>query len=227
MPVIVIFGVPGCLLVLHVFTERSARYAGSVFQLLGIVLALWGLELTRRLFEYPSLTQLARDWMASRPRRPRGEAITLNAGVVAVPGMNAELKVGRGLGPKLSWQERLLNIEWHLGDIRTDLANANAKHASQVDQLRNEMIEKIRASGESVSEVRKRLQESQTGGLWLAAIGLVFLFAGTVLCGIAPDLSPEDEPCPHPEMTHEHPRRLLPDFGTALRYTASGASLPC
>lgn len=49
-------------------TEQSVRIAGLALELLGLGIALWGLEKTRKDFGRPSVVALLKKWWAARPK---------------------------------------------------------------------------------------------------------------------------------------------------------------
>jgi hypothetical protein len=186
-------GLPVMVLATSIFlvwppvTEQRARWIGTALQLFGTGLALWGLDKTRRLFQLPSLISIARSWVNSRPGRNvvvemTGQAVGMSIGLLGTA------SVEYAMGPHLDPERRLSAIESNLAELRKEFAAANSKHAAALSTFRTDLVAKIGTANSALADVRGQLRESQAGGLWQATAGLVFIFVGMVICGVASDI---------------------------------------
>lgn len=161
-------------------SKDQIEHAGVLLQLVGTGIGFRALSATRKLFKIPSLMDEARAWVG---RRPRNITVQLTGGAFGVSGGSANLSTWRGMGSDLDVQTRIDALVANLEELKKEAAKSNQEHRAAVAKLRTDMESKTRAIEEVLSGTTLTLHESQTGGLWMAAVALIILFVGTVLAG--------------------------------------------
>jgi hypothetical protein len=144
-------------------------------------MGFWALRATRKLFKLPSLMDEARAWIGRRPRRNiTGQLETASFGVSVGSARNS---VWSAMGADLDATRRMDAMAANIEQLRKEADEARAEHTAATAKLRNDMESKARVIEESLSGTTLTLRESQTGGLWMAAVALIMLLVGTILAG--------------------------------------------
>lgn len=159
-------------------TEERIEHAGALLQLVGTGMGIWALSATRKLFKMPSLMDEVRAWIG---RRPRNITVQLTGGTFGVSGGSARLSVWSAMGSDLDASTRIDAMAANIEQLRKEADEARAEHRAATAKLRTDMESKTRAIEEGLSATTHTLHESQTSGLWIAAVALIMLLVGTVL----------------------------------------------
>jgi hypothetical protein len=123
----------------------------------------------------------ARAWIGRRPRRNiTGQ---LETGSFGVTGGSARMSVWSAMGSDLDATTRMNAMAANIEQLRKEAEEARAEHTAATAKVRTDMESKTRAIEEGLSGTALALHESQTGGLWMAAVALIMLLVGTVLAG--------------------------------------------
>ncbi|HWG87943.1 MAG TPA: hypothetical protein VN679_09200 [Candidatus Acidoferrales bacterium] len=170
-------------------TERAIRLVGGALQIMGLSTVIWGIAATRKQFGHTSGLRLAASWFRRCPivRRTaylEPDGITVGASLIGI-----RLTSVFTPKPDLSFAERLTVIEKGILTVQQRVSDAE----SQMDQERGNTHGKIAAETNARErgdkEVMKQLEGASTGGVYISAIGTLWLFAGLVLSTASPELA--------------------------------------
>ncbi len=168
--------------------EQGIKFAGLGLQIAGLATVAWGVRKTRTLFGRPTLFGRAKRWLGSFPRcRPR----TLSASVQGIASAalfgSARVRVNASKDATLEQRIGILENNFRLLD-------------EEVARLGNEIREGIKASADALTgevnerikkddELRDMLDASETGGLDISAMDLVWLAAGVIASTASQELA--------------------------------------
>ena len=169
--------------------EATIRITGLVLQLLGIGTVAWGIRVTRKFFGRPSILTLLRQWFNHFPRfAGRTIAATANIHAISMTG-NARGHVWRHPGPDATIEDRVKAIEDNLQDVNQRLCSTQTEidqgFREQTGNLKHEQDMRSRAD----QEIREKLEATETGGLHISAMGVLWLFIGIIMSTIPAELS--------------------------------------
>lgn len=167
--------------------EFANRVLGVALQLLGLITTGFGIRDTRRLFGRPTLLESVRRWLrALPPFQPK--SVTLTASAALGLGASGEAYVSRGSGTG-SVEDRLAAIEENLKALREIVFAKAAALENKTRELKQEIQEE---TGQRTAEDRRiemLMRSANTDGLWLAAVGLLWIAAGIVLATFPTELA--------------------------------------
>ena len=150
-------------------------------ELLGLVIVVLGLRATHSLFDEPTLMQVARDWLKRFPKFKSAIRIVVREGKIGVHGASA-MTFGTVSPPATaSTEERVAALEENvnqihnlISEIHQKIDTEGRKHAGALESERRER--------ESADEkTQELLRDATAGGLYLEAMGVIWLFLGIVL----------------------------------------------
>lgn len=99
------------------------------------------------------------------------------------------VRIDYAMGPQhASADARFSAIEENIRQLRKEIDEAAARHASELADTRRVIDERFRTSDTVIAEVAAKLRESQAGAIWQAAFALSLIFVGLLICGFAPDI---------------------------------------
>jgi type II secretory pathway component PulM len=162
-------------------TEERIAHAGALLQLVGTGMGFGALSATRKLFKLPSLMDEARAWVGRRPRRNR--TVQLECRGFGTSASSVNMSLWSAMGSDLDASKRMDAMAANIEQLRKEAAEARAEHSAATMKIRKDMEFKTGAIEEGLSGTTLTLRESQTGGLWMAAVALIMLFIGTVFAG--------------------------------------------
>jgi len=180
-----------CLSTLLLFraAEPLIRFTGLFLQLLGISTVLYGISETRKLFNCPSLLSVASRWLTSFPK------FRLPKRTVRLVGQAGEMSfAGRVIarhqaGPNATIEDRVRVLESNLQliDHRMD------ELQQQIDQANRQTNQALAAERQTrehdIDHLRKKLEITETGGLYVSLMGLVWLIVGLMMSTASLELS--------------------------------------
>jgi hypothetical protein len=178
-----------CLALRRGATEPQIRLVGLLLQLFGIGTVAWGIYETRKLFSQAKLVDQLRGWLRRFPVYG-GRVVSANLSIT-VPGASLE---GRGyvsevVGTGVPLEARVQSLEnnMRLTNTRIDQTQneMDRRFRSQADLLKLE--EQARAQHDEV--LGTTLRASGTGGLYISAMGALWLFVGVTLSTAAPEIA--------------------------------------
>lgn len=185
IPVLLGFGVIYCFNA----SEPSIRISGLILQALGIGTVIWGISETRSQFGHPSSISIFLAWLNRFPlKRQIGyfqpDGITMSSSIVGARGTSIFIPT-----PDAPLDERLKTIENGLETLQDRIEGAE----SQIDQHQSTTNGKILAEAHTREsedgKIMASIESSSTGGLYISAIGALWLFVGVVLSTAAPEIS--------------------------------------
>ena len=169
--------------------EATIRITGMVLQLLGIGTVAWGIHTTRKEFGHPSIFTV---WHQRLSRFPSfGKRVVTGTAHITLPGMTV---TGRGhppvsAGPEASIETRVQALEENLQIVH-----------DRVSQTQNEMDQGFRKYSEALKQeeqvrdkedqnIRAKLEATETGGLYISAMGAFWLFVGVTMSTVPVELA--------------------------------------
>lgn len=163
-------------------SESQTRLVGLALQLCGLATVGWGIRKTRKFFGLPPLASAARDWLRRVPR-PFGRVVeghVLMAGEAGF-GVEGSARLSVDVRPDATLEERVAAIESRVREL--DQRHEETRRLLDREARdRQAALDEERTTREKVdNEIRSNLTLSQTGGLYLSVVGLVWLSLGLTL----------------------------------------------
>lgn len=169
-------------------TEKAFRLVGMSLQLVGVVTVMLGISKTRADFGQPSLRSQFQTWAKRFPAlHPTPITISLG-GIDLVHTGRGSIHTTRGPAIDQSVEGRLDHLEKVVNDIGLELAKTRSSIEEAEHKTQQALDKQSDQFAEEVASVAKRIEATATGGVHVSAIGVIFLFLGTVFGGMAPEL---------------------------------------
>ena len=162
-------------------SEPKTRIIGLFLQLFGIGTVAWGLRKTRRLFGYAGFFEHSVEWLKRFPKyKPRPVSCE---GHLSFPPfqISGSMHGWQSSGLEIPIEKRLAAIEANLLDVNQRLVQLQQWIDHETRKITSELHEERRLRREEDEETRRKLAISQTGGLTISAMGLVWLLGGVIL----------------------------------------------
>ncbi len=170
-------------------TEQEVRFTGLLLQILGIGTVAWGIRETRALFGRPTLFAQFRAWLRRFP--VYGGRVVSASASITMPriSVNARGHAGASAGPDAS------------ADARIEALEKNVRLLNErIDHTQNEMDQKFRSHADFLKQeertralhdqaIREKLEATETGGLHISAMGVLWLFIGVTLSTAATEIA--------------------------------------
>ena len=186
MIVVVIFAGP---ILLFQPTEPQIRLGGLFLQLLGLSTVLSGISQTRKLFNLPSLLTVAVRWLMSFPKFRLERRVARMIGQAGEFDLAARMKARHQAGPDASLEDRVRVLEANLQLL--DQQSDNLQH--QLDEANRQANSALAAESQSreraLDNLREKLTLTETGGLDVSLMGLIWLMVGLVITTASIELS--------------------------------------
>ena len=169
--------------------EATIRITGLFLQLLGIGTVAWGIRVTRKFFGRPSIFTLARYWFSRFPSFS-GRTITASASIQGISlTANARAHVWRDLDPDATIEDRIKALEDNLQDVNQRLCSTQSEidrsFRVEAENLKREQDPRSKAD----QEIREKLEATETGGLHISAMGVLWLSVGVIMSTIPTELA--------------------------------------
>jgi hypothetical protein len=162
-------------------SETKIRIIGLFLQLCGIGTVAWGLRETRKLFGYPGFVEHLWEWIKRFPRfKPKPSHSYVNATLPMIK-VNSRGHSWQNSAPDATIEERLQAVEANLLNVNQRLIQVHQRIDHETRRITSELSEEQRLREEEDEEIRRKLSLSQTGGLSISAMGLVWLFWGIIM----------------------------------------------
>jgi len=109
----------------------------------------------------------------------------------AFPGISLEASgySWQSFGPEVPIEKRLSAIEANLKGVDERLNQVQQRLHYETCRISSESHEERTAREEEDLKTRRKLELSQTGGLSISAVGLVWLFLGLILSTASPEIA--------------------------------------
>jgi hypothetical protein len=170
-------------------TEPRIRITGLLLQLLGLATVVWGIRQTGEFFGHPTLRQALAAWILRFPSY-HGKVVSgtahMSGGFATVSGRgSARVSAKEGASP----EERIDALEKNLGYLSREL-----DHTQQtLDETKRALAAAIKTESSerrtALEAVHRKLETAQTGGLYIAASGTLFLVVGVIMSTASLELS--------------------------------------
>ena len=170
-------------------TERSIRLVGGGLQVMGLGTVVWGISKTRKQFGHPSVLTLAASWLRRYPlvrRTAYLRADGISVGAALVSGRLSTVFVAK---PHTTLEDRLDAIEKGIITVQERVAAAESQIDRDVGATHGKIAAEARARESADQGTMKAIEAASTGGIYISAIGTVWLFAGVVLSTASLELS--------------------------------------
>jgi hypothetical protein len=168
--------------------EQVIRSAGLGLQLAGIGTVWWGIQETRNLFDHPTFLMQARAWLRRRPKYGgRSVAVGLSTGAVAISSGRAA--VWSHASADATLEQRIGMLEKNLLRVRDDLGGFQTKTEEDIRRQEQAMKQEQQARESADQEIREKLKATETGGLYISAMGALWLLVGVTMGTIPAELS--------------------------------------
>jgi hypothetical protein len=170
-------------------SESSIRIIGMVLQLLGILTVAWGIHQTRALFGHPSILTLSRQWLSRFPRYGASRKLI-------IADMTLPLMIGRARGHSWAHAGPDATLEARVEVLEKNLNDANQRINQAFEEMDQQFI-KHSGTLETEQQIRARedqnilskLETTETGGLYISAMGALWLFVGVTLSTVSTELA--------------------------------------
>jgi hypothetical protein len=168
--------------------ESRIRVVGLVLQLCGILTVAWGIAETRKFFGRPSVFTIARNWIKHFPKFRRNTVlgaanITLGASTLSARGY-----VWSNPKPGASLEERVSVLEKNLDRIKDTTYEVQCQLDKEVRSRESSIVSERQSREQADQEIRNKLEATETGGLNLSLIGIVWLSVGLILSTVPTEI---------------------------------------
>lgn len=174
--------------------QDTLRFAGTLILAAGIFLSFRGLYHIGKLFDQPSITAQIKKFMAQFPRW-RKEAIAVSGGV-QVKALVGKVRATVGLqpdDPERPIEERLSIVFNNLTQLKRIVDNHDGIIADCIGRLEKAEREAKNNLEQFEKDVQQKLRSIHVGdygeAYWQGVTGLTWIFFGTLMSGLAPELA--------------------------------------
>lgn len=162
-------------------SEPEIRLTGLALQILGIATVAWGIRETRALFGRSDIFTLACNWFRRAP--VYGGRVVSGSINITSPGFEAHASGSASITATLD-----ATMEERVGVLEKSIKHLN----SRIDETRAEIDQNSRAQSAALiqekqersqqdQELSAKLEATETGGLHISAMGVLWLFVGVTL----------------------------------------------
>lgn len=168
--------------------EKAFRLTGMGLQLAGVLTVVWGISKTRADFGHKAIVAIFKVWLKSfppfLPRTVTGTA----TGIFAPLTVEAYGTTSHGPSPDQSLEGRLTHLEQVMSNLDKALGRVEVTVYKTMKETERAIEEKARHLASKIDNVDGKIEATATGGLYISAVGAIFLFVGTVFGGAGPEL---------------------------------------
>ena len=162
-------------------SEPKIRIIGLLLQLCGIGTVVWGLRQTRKLFGRPGFFENLVEWLKRFPKyKPRAVSIEGNITLPRIQ-LAGSAHGWQSAGPEASIEKRLAVVERNLLDLNQRLVQVQQRIDDETRKITSELHEERVLREKEDGETKRKIELSQTGGLSISIMGLVWLLLGVIL----------------------------------------------
>lgn len=161
-------------------TEFRLRLVGLIVQLCGVGTVAKGLSDTRKLFGRPSAFQSAWQWFRRFP------PFSLKPINIYMQGIVSAETVGRptvwiNIAPATSVEQRLSALESNLIAVNQKTIELQNQMNGAVGNTEKALAEERNSREQTDQQIQRKLELTETGGLHLSIVGIIWLCCGLVL----------------------------------------------
>lgn len=160
-----------------------------VLQLLGIGTVIWGIEETRKLFGHPSTMASLWQWLKRFPPFG-GRTITASAhGTLPSLSGSARGYVSARADPDARIESRVEVLEKNIEYLHKRISMTESEMDSKFRTQKQELEAEKNSRESEDRKVLAKLEATEMGGVYISAMGALWLFVGVVLSSIPEELS--------------------------------------
>lgn len=162
-------------------TEPKIRISGLVLQLCGIGTVVWGLRQTRKLFGRQGFFEHLVEWLKRFPKyEPRSVSFEGNISLPKIQ-LTGRAHLWQGAGPEAPIEKRLAVVEANLLALDQRLVQVDHRLDAEARNIKSELHQERVLREKEDDETKRKIELSQTGGLSISVMGLVWLLLGVAL----------------------------------------------
>lgn len=161
--------------------EARIRFSGLLLEILGLATVIWGLRDTRKLFNRPSLANLAVEWVGRFPAFYQKHRMVTATADIQLEGVSLSGIAKVSPAANASLDERISLIERKISELNSALTEIQ-RRIEQEAREQGQALEVERNDRKAQFELLQHLLQGATvEGLHLEAVGVFWLFFGIVL----------------------------------------------
>jgi hypothetical protein len=170
-------------------SEFLIRSIGLVLQLLGVVIVVVGIDKTWKSFGKPGIVKLFFEWWSRRPGWRRGIAIT--------PGtVNSSFRLGKPrahswmpIDPSATIDDQVSALTKNVEGLNERLLRCEDEVEAQFEKVSDALRQEQQVRAAREDALQTRLEATQTGGLHISLMGAIWVFFGSILSTLAPEIA--------------------------------------
>jgi hypothetical protein len=169
--------------------EDSMRYSGLLLQFGGLATIAWEISQTRASFGRPNLATSVRQWIGRFPpynRRLVTGSGHATMGHFTVSGQGYVWSTAR---PDSTVERRLEVLEKNLQELNERFVRAQKELEQQIRSQAEDIKREKEARASADDEIRAKLEATQTDGLHISSMGVVWFFIGITMSTIPSELA--------------------------------------
>ncbi len=170
-------------------SEPRLRIIGLLLQLCGIGTVLKGISDTRQVFGRPTLFDLLARWLQAFPKRKTDSAVGLGVSSIETASAFGRATVWLQPPANAGTDDQIRVLESNVEGIR----NYTADLQRQIDQSNRQTKDALTVEKQSrehqIDELAKRLETTETGGLYIALVGVLWVAIGLIMSTASVELS--------------------------------------
>lgn len=163
-------------------------YAGWVLEMLGVLIAVYGFNHRLGLFGQ-SISSAVLSWLQTFPMLSRDHRVTAGTGHLRASGSTVHATLSVPMPPNATLEERIERLERVVDNVDGELSALRQNAERDVNNLRNEITERLGDIRGEISDVRDQTSEAHAGGAGVELLGLALVITGLTLATIPAPLS--------------------------------------
>jgi len=167
--------------------ELRIRITGLTLQLFGMSTVVLGIRMTRQFFGHPGFIETAIQWLRRFPtRRP---VITAEVAIeIPMPSLSAFAHQWTNPSDE-SPEARLTALEANLNIVNERVTQVHNLHDQDIRNIEHLLhLERITRENQN-QEIRRTVELTETGGLTISLMGLVWLIFGIIMSTIPNEIA--------------------------------------
>lgn len=168
--------------------EQGFRFAGLLYQWLGIGTVAYGLHQTRKIFQRPTILATFREWLSQVPPWKQDTRIVVGTGHLKLSGgrVRARAQINPAAGTPL--EDRVRFLEEEMGRLRDASDALDDRVVEQGKRLDSAMESERKGREADDQQIRRLLEEALAGGLRIEWMGVFWLLLGVTLGTVPTDI---------------------------------------
>lgn len=168
-------------------TEMGVRFSGMLLQLLGISAVVKDIDSKFRLFGRSRAILSIREWWCRRPCKIRGKVVQASIGFSL--GLSHKSRGLARLHADAPVDQRLTLLEHQVENIHIELIALEGELKKDLRKLDDDWKRRCDSLREEIKNFSDLLYESQSGGLYLALGGVVWIALGVVATSVPGEIA--------------------------------------